>query len=40
MVNVDQQHNLQRQTKNNTGNVLTAMTYWYRYVVNVDVKNH
>jgi hypothetical protein len=28
MVNVDQQHNVQRQTPNKTGNVRTNITLW------------
>jgi hypothetical protein len=36
--NVDQQHNLQKINAKQTGSVLTAMTYWYRCVINGDVE--
>jgi len=38
MVNVNQEHNLQIQTQNITGSVLTAMLYWYCCVNIVDVE--
>jgi len=38
MVNVDQQHKLQKQEQNKTGIVFTAMTWWYRCVNIVDVE--
>jgi hypothetical protein len=38
MVNVDQEHNLQRLLQNSTGSLLTAMKYWYRCVTIVDVE--
>jgi hypothetical protein len=38
MVDVDRQHNLQRQTLNNAGNIFTVMSYWYRCVFNVELK--
>jgi hypothetical protein len=38
IVNVDEQHNLQRLTQNKTGSVLTTMTLWYNCVTIVDVE--
>ena len=38
MVNVDQQHNLQRLTQNKTGNVRITVTLWCGCVTIVDVE--
>jgi len=38
MINVDQQHNLQRQTLKMTGSVHKAMTLWCRCVNTFDVE--
>jgi len=39
MVNVDQQHDLQRQTPNQTGTVRITVTLWCGCVTVVDAEN-
>jgi len=40
MVNVDQQHNLQRKTQNKTDSVSITVTFWYVCVTVVDVNSN
>ena len=40
MVNVDQQHYLQRLSQNKTSIIRRAMTIWRRYVIIIDVEKH
>ena len=38
MVNIDQQHNVQRQTQNKTGNVHITVILWWGCLTVVDVE--